>query len=55
MSIEDILTVIYLEGSIYPEGIKEHAGNIQHEITASIINNALKKRENLSFVSYDDK
>jgi hypothetical protein len=53
MSIEDILKVIYLEWTIYPKWIKEHAANIQHEITASIINNQIKKRKNLSFVSYD--
>lgn len=54
MSIEDVYQIIYLEWSIYPVGIKEHAANIQHEITASIINNSLKWRKDLSMVYYKD-
>ena len=54
MSIEDILSVIYLEWLIYPVWLKDHINNIQHHILASMINNELKQRENLSLVSYDN-
>ena len=54
MMMEDVLSVIYLEWSIYPTWLKDHMNNIQHHILASMINNELKQRENLSLVSYDN-
>jgi hypothetical protein len=39
LSIEDVIPISYLEGKIYPENMKDHIGNLQHEITASILNN----------------
>lgn len=35
--------------------MKHHLGNLQHEITASLLNNQLKGRANLSFARYDDE
>ena len=55
LSIEDVDQISYLEGKIYPETMKHHLGNLQHEITASFLNNQLKGRANLSFAWYDDK
>ena len=55
LSIEDVDQISYLEGKIYPETMKHHLGNLQHEITASSLNNQLKGRANLSFAWYDDK
>lgn len=35
--------------------MKDHLWNLQHEITASILNNTLKNRPNLSFAYYNEK
>ena len=55
LSIEDVIPISYLEWKIYPEDLKSHIWNMQHEITASILNNTLKWRENLSFTRYDEE
>ena len=53
LSIEDVVQISYMEWRIYPESMKDHLWNLQHEITASILNNTLKKRKNLSFAWYN--
>jgi hypothetical protein len=55
LSIEDVIPISYLEGKVYSEDMKDHVGNLQHEITASILNNQRLQRENLSFTRYDEK
>ncbi len=55
LSLEDVIPISYLEWNVYPESMKDHLGNLQHEITASILNNTLKGRENLSFTRYDEE
>jgi hypothetical protein len=47
--------VSYMEWKIYPSSMKDHLWNLQHEITASILNNTLKWRENLSFARYNEE
>jgi hypothetical protein len=39
LSIEDVIPISYLEGKIYSENMRDNVGNLQHEITASILNN----------------
>ena len=53
LSIEDVIQISYMEWKIYPSSMKDHLWNLQHEITASILNNALKNRPNLSFAWYN--
>ncbi len=55
LSIEDVIPISYLEWNVYPESMKAHLWNLQHEITASVLNNTLKWRENLSFTWYDEE
>lgn len=55
LSIEDVVQISYMEWKIYPSSIKHHLWNLQHEITASILNNTLKWRENLSFAWYNSE
>ena len=55
LSIEDVVQISYMEWKIYPASMKDHLWNLQHEITASILNNTLKKRENLSFSWYNQE
>jgi hypothetical protein len=55
MSLEDVIPISYLEGKIYSEDMKDHVGNLQHEITASILNNTRLNRKNLSFTRYDEQ
>jgi len=53
LSIEDVVQISYMEWKIYPASMKDHLWNLQHEITASILNNILKWRQNLSFAWYN--
>jgi len=55
LSIEDVVQISYMEWKIYPESMKDHLWNLQHEITASILNNTLKWRPNLSFAWYNEE
>ena len=55
LSIEDVVQISYMEWKIYPKSMKDHLWNLQHEITASILNNTLKGRANLSFAWYNSK
>ena len=55
LSIEDVVQISYMEWKIYPSSMKDHLWNLQHEITASILNNTLKNRSNLSFVWYNEE
>lgn len=55
LSIEDVIQISYMEWKIYPSSMKDHLWNLQHEITASILNNTLKWRENLSFTRYNEE
>ena len=55
LSIEDVIQISYMEWKIYPSSMKDHLWNLQHEITASILNNTLKNRPNLSFAWYNEE
>ena len=55
LSIEDVVQISYMEWKIYPSSMKDHLWNLQHEITASILNNTLKNRPNLSFAWYNEE
>ncbi len=55
LSIEDVVQISYMEWKIYPSSMKDHLWNLQHEITASILNNTLKWRPNLSFARYNEE
>ena len=56
LSIEDVVQVSYMEWKIYDwSSMKNHLWNLQHEITASILNNTLKWRPNLSFAWYNSE
>ena len=55
LSIEDVVQISYMEWKIYPSSMKDHLWNLQHEITASILNNTLKWRPNLSFTRYNEE
>ena len=55
LSIEDVVQISYMEWKIYPSSMKDHLWNLQHEITASILNNTLKGRPNLSFTWYNEE
>ena len=55
LSVEDVVQISYMEWKIYPSSMKDHLWNLQHEITASILNNTLKWRPNLSFAWYNEE
>lgn len=54
LMIEDVVSLSYLEDNIHPEWFKNHIWNLQHEITASILNNRMKWYDDYSMVYYNE-